>query len=100
MAKPVLEDIFTQCRSLLGDDQVAGGQIFTDTILQPFVASAIRELFRAMRGTEDPFVLSDAYWVLPANTTVLDPATMGLANFDIPEWIEWQLPATEIAVTN
>jgi hypothetical protein len=96
MAKPVLEDIFNQSRSLLGDDTQAGGQIFTDTVLQPHVAMAIRELFRVLRSVEDPFVLQDAYWLLPAEFTVLDPATMGLANFDLPEWIEWQLPGSPI----
>lgn len=100
MAKPQLETVYNHIRSLLGDDQVAGGQIFTDTVLQPHVAAAIRELFRVLRSTEDPFVLADTYWVLPANTTVLDPATMGLPNFDMPEWLEWQLPGTQTAVTN
>lgn len=99
--KPTLQQIMDQSRSLLGDDDLAGGAIFTNQVLQPHVSQATRELFRVLRGTEDPFVLTDAYYLLPTNTSTLDPATAGLLNFNIPEWVEMQIgPSIGIAISN
>lgn len=101
MAKPTMEQVFDQARALLGDDSVAGGTVFTDTVLLPHVGQAVRELFRVLRGTTDPFVLDDGFYMLPPNTEVLDPATAGLTNFATPEFVEWQLGSnTTYSVTN
>ena len=84
----------------MSDDAVPAGEIFTNTILQPAAAQAVREMFRALRGAQDPFVLQDAYYILPANFTTFDPAAAGLANMPEPEFVEWrQAPAT-VAITN
>jgi hypothetical protein len=100
--KPTLEQCYNQSRALMGDDEVAGGQIFTDSALQPHTVQAIRELFRVLRGAQDPFVLADAYFVLPANTSVFDPATAGMFNLPEPEYVSWTtVPAgSPTAITN
>lgn len=98
--KPTLQNIGDQVRALLADTHPAGGSIFTSTVLQPHIAASVRELFRVLRGTEDPFVLTEAYWLLPPNTGVVDPATAGLPNLNIPEWVGWQLAGTPYNISN
>ena len=98
--KPTLEQCYSQSRSLLGDDEVSGGQIFVDSVLQPHTTQAIRELFRVLRGAQDPFVLVENYFVLPANVAVFDPATAGILNIPEPEFVEWVLSPPPTAITN
>lgn len=87
MAKPTIQQIADQARALLGDDQIPGGEIFSNNVLMPHIAQATRELFRVLRGAQDPFVLQDAYYTLPPFTSVLDPITAGLVGFAEPEFI-------------
>lgn len=98
--KPTLSSSYSQARSLLGDDEIQGGEIFTDTVLLPHASQAIRELFRVLRGAQDPFVLVENYFVLPANVSVFDPATAGITNIPEPEFVEWILSPPPIAITN
>lgn len=83
----------------MGDDEVTGGQIFINSVLQPHTTQAIRELFRVLRGAQDPFVLVENYFVLPANTSVFDPATAGILNIPEPEFVEWVLAPVPTAIT-
>jgi hypothetical protein len=89
-----------QARARLGDDDVLGGEIFTNSVLLPHAQQAVRELWRVLRGAQDPFVLADAYYILPANVSVLDPATAGLNDFPEPEAVEWATAGTPIAITS
>ncbi len=98
--RPTLSQVYTQVRATLGDDQVAGGEIFTDTVLQPFALQSIRELWRVLRGAQDPFVLKEGYFVLPAQTAVFDPAIAGMSDMPEPEYVEWQVATTVTPITN
>lgn len=97
--KPTVEAVLNQARSLIGDDEVAGGEIFTDTILLPYFQQAMRELWLVLRGAQDPFVLTEAYVGLPANQAVLDPASVGLLNFAEPEGVKWTTSGAPVAIS-
>lgn len=49
MATPTVQNVKDGARGLLGDDEVAGGQVFTDAVLGPFFASAYRRLYRVLK---------------------------------------------------
>jgi hypothetical protein len=88
MAIPTASNVMDLARSHLGDEAVAGGEIFTNTILLPFVNSATRELFRVMQNIQLPRVKVQVYFNLPANTSILYPSTANIADMGEPEWVE------------
>ena len=99
MAKPTLQLVLDTSRSHLGDDAQQGGQVFTDTLLLPFLGLAYRELFRSMQMTQNPFIRQEAYYLLPANTAVLDPLTAGVTDMAQLEWVEERAAGFAAAIT-
>jgi len=69
----------------LGDTEVPGGQIFTDSILQPSINSAFRTLMDNLRRSDDRTPRRMGFYNLPAYTTSLTPADMGIANMGGPK---------------
>lgn len=100
MAKPIVSDVFNLARLRLGDDQIAGGEIFTDSLLTPFFGMAYRELFRALISGTLPLSLCTQFATLPPNFGVLDPATAGWLDFEGPDMVEWRPTALSFTVTN
>lgn len=100
MSKPLISDVFELSRSRLGDDQVGGGEVFTDPILYPHFAQALRELFRVMRSDQDPYVLREAFWILPVKTGALDPATAGITDLAELEFVQWRPLAAQVTISN
>jgi hypothetical protein len=85
---PLVSQIYSATRSILGDDQVTGGEVFTDLILQPKYQFAYAELYRALQNAQSPFIQREAYFNVPANTGVLLPATAGIENLGQPTLVE------------
>lgn len=56
----------------------------TDTILLPGVQSAVRDLFRVMANYGNPRIIKTEFYPLPAYTSVLSPATAGIADMGEP----------------
>jgi len=69
----------------LGDEQ---GQIFNYQLLEQPFQLAYRELARTLANLAIPRVLTERFYDLPANTSVLDPATVGITDFREPERLE------------
>lgn len=84
MAEPTLTEIYNQTRAVIGDTEVSGGQIYTDSILLPHVQAATRQLWRSLRNLATPRVQRVFYYCLPANTSVFYPATAGITDFASP----------------
>lgn len=76
MSYPTLTNIYDQARAECGDTEVAGGQIYTNTILLPHIQAAVRALWKAFRNTGAKRVLKTLYYTLPANTAVLSPVAV------------------------
>jgi hypothetical protein len=99
MAVPTLAQVFSATRAIIGDDTVAGGEVFTDTILQPHFAKAYRTLYRAMATLGNPKVRREVYYVVPAHTAQLDPSTAGITDFGEPEFLEERGNLTQKTIT-
>ncbi len=99
MAKPTVQNVLDTARSYLGDDAIPGGEWAQDSVLLPFFGLAYRELFRAMQQTQNPFIRQDSYYVLPANTSVLDPAVAGITDLADLEFVEERSAGTIHAIT-
>lgn len=97
---PLVSQVYTATRSVLGDDQLSAGQVFTDTILQPKYTAAYAELFRALQGSSNPRVNQEAYYNVPINTGYLDPATAGISSLGEITLIEERGSVTSWAISN
>jgi len=84
MAFPTLENVYDAIRMKLGDDEVSGGQIYTNTRLLGSVQHAVRDLFRVMAKVGNPRVIKNVYYNLPAYTSVLRPSTAGISDMGDP----------------
>ncbi len=99
MAIPTLQQTLDAARSHLGDDTVAGGEVFTNTKLQEHFAKAYRVLYRAMSSVGNRKVYREVYHVIPANTNFLDPSTAGITDFGEPYFLEERGDLTTKAIT-
>jgi hypothetical protein len=90
------QNIMDDSRALLAD---VSGQIFDNTKLLPFVGMAYREAFRAMEAVARPSINREAFYDLPAHTSVLSPSTAGIEDMDEPILVEERGTITSVAVT-
>ncbi len=97
---PTVAQIFSAARGTLGDTQIAAGEVFTDAILSPHFAVAYAELWRALQNVQSPLVQREAYWNVPANTGVVAPSTMFIANLGEPLIVEERGGMTSWNVSN
>ncbi len=78
--RPTVQQVYDAARSVLGDTQTAGGEVYTNTILQPKYQYAYSELFRAMQSAQNPRVTQETYYDVPIYTSYLDPSTANIEN--------------------
>ena len=97
---PTVQNVKDAARRFLGDSEVSGGQVFTDTVLQPFVAQANAEMFRVLDDWEVQRVERNLYYNLPAYQTVFYPAQAKHANFGEPIAVRTRQPKTTVAISN
>ena len=99
MSFPTALNVFDLCRSNLGDEAVSGGELYTNTLLLPFLNAANREMFRVLESLQLPRVKTYAYYNLPANTGVLYPATASITDLHEPETVSVRSIAGTYIVT-
>lgn len=88
MPTPTLQQIYDAARGYLHDDQVSGGEVWTNTALQVHFNEAYRRMWRAMGNSGSKRVQKIVELNLPAVTTVLIPSTYQIMDFSEPELIE------------
>jgi hypothetical protein len=96
---PQITDVFDGVRSIIDDNLIAGGEVFTNDILQRPFALAYRELYDAMLANGVKYVEQLAYYSLPAYTTMLSPAQIGITNFGEPVRLRERGATADIAIT-
>ena len=99
MSFPTVTEIYGQARATLADVEVSGGQIYTDTVLLPFVQEAVRRLKSVMKNVSDAMVIKTFYYILPANTSVLAPSTAGINDLTQPIYVEERGDLTTVNVS-
>lgn len=76
-----LQNVFDQARAILFDIQVAGGEVFTNTLLQPYFNESWRTVWSRLSGASRK-VRKQTYILLPPYTTVCDPTNYGVQDIN------------------
>jgi len=95
-----VENVYDAVRGIMGDTQVPGGEIYTDTLLQTHYQAAYSEMYRAAQSAQYPLVRRESYYNLPANTGYLNPATAFIYNLGQPESVEARINVTAWSVSS
>jgi len=93
------QNVFDASRGFLNDTAVTGGEIFTNTALQPYFAETYRKMFNCLMGSSKR-VQRVVYLNFPALTTVLNPATYNIPDMAEPEMVEERPAQASIAITS
>ena len=96
---PQVQDVFNAARFHLGDTATPSGQIFTNNYLQGFWPNAYGAGFRILERNSSKLLRVTKYFNVPANTSYITPAGMGLLNMGKPEHIWDRLPAQTFNAT-
>ena len=72
MPYPTASEICDQVRAILADQDVAGGNIYTNAKLLPNVQRASRDVWRALVNIQAPLIVRMRYAIVRANTVSLD----------------------------
>ena len=83
-AYPTKQQVLELTRSLLGDVRQSGGKLYSDSILDLPVQTAVRSAYRVLRNLGDFRIIRVGYLKLPAKQTVLIPQSAGLPDFFAP----------------
>ncbi len=81
MAFPTVANCNTAAQSRVAD---ISGDTHTAAYLLPGIQGAVRDLFREMIVYGNPRVIKSVYYPVPANTSVLHPATAGISDMGEP----------------
>ncbi len=81
MAFPTASECYTAMRARAAD---IDGDIFTDAVCLSGVQAAVRDLFRAMANSANPRIMKTVFYPVPANTSILSPATAGINDMGEP----------------
>jgi len=84
---PQVIDVFELARVHLGDTAVPGGQIAQATLLQRYWPNAWNSLYRYLDRNNNKRLRRTQYYNVPANTSNLLPADIGISNMGRPESI-------------
>ena len=83
---PTGEQIADEMRkTYLGELEIPGGQLYIDANIQNAIGTAVRLLYDQLMRIDDRKVRRTAYYNLPAYTTYLTPADMGIDNMGAPK---------------
>ena len=92
-------DLTPLVRNLLGDTDVSGGDLFTDTEIHPSFVSAWDELMSLMAADQIPTAKRIWYHILPAYTTILYPSQAGITDLDSLVNLRERPAVTQIGLT-
>ncbi len=82
---PTLGQVYVRARNLIGDTEIPTGQIWDDSKLSEFAASAYTTMFRVLAEHANHRLRRVAYYNVPANQSYLSPAQMGVSNLGEPK---------------
>ena len=78
---PTVQQAYSRARLHLGDER---DQVYHNEVLEPDLDTAYGEMFSVLDLYNNKKTQREAHFDLPARTTFLDPATLGLSNFGEP----------------
>jgi hypothetical protein len=81
---PLRSDVSQAVRYLLGDTEVAAGQLYTDAFQAPLLNLAYQDMFQRLYGVGADRIQAEGYYLLPAYTPIFTPSLAGMSNFGGP----------------
>lgn len=80
--------VFNAVRKFLGDTEVTGGQIYTDSFLWEFLDLAYQRLYGDLARLSVQAVQGEGYYLLPAYTNRFHPGQANLPNVDSIDYLQ------------
>ena len=93
---PTVQQAYSRARLHLGDEK---DQIYHNEVLEPDLDTAYGEMFAVLDLYNNKKTQREAHFDLPARTTYLDPATVGLSNFGEPIDLRERTVADSFTIT-
>lgn len=90
---PLRSDVSNSVRYLLGDTEVAGGQVYTDAFQAPLLNLRYQEMYQRLYGVGAERVQAEGYYLLPPYTPIFTPSLAGMTNFGGPNEV-WERGGT------
>ncbi len=91
--------VLAGARQYLGDTEVEAGEVYTDAKLTPFYQTAYGEIISKLVSIGASDIILTGHYNLPARTSYLTPAQIGISDMDEPVHM-WERGAlTKAAVT-
>lgn len=100
MAIGTVSNLYDSVRALLGDTDIPGGDVFTDSVIQLMFESAWTELIAMANEDQIPMEKRVWYHNLPASTGVLFPVQLAATDFGYPVFLEERIPSISKTITD
>lgn len=98
--RPKVYEVFEQARALADDDEFNfGGTVFQNDKLMPHYRRAYRDYFRSARKHDIPQATARAFLVVPPSTSLVDPVSHGISNFNAPQKVQIRPSSDPIQAT-
>lgn len=97
---PTAADVYANARQKLGDDEVSGGDLYTDAYLLGPLQEAVNTMFRALENADSPLLERKTYYMLPARQQYLDFTTAGVSAFSALLTVQAKAVTTSGSVTS
>lgn len=97
---PTMLTVADEIRSILADERVSGGQLYSTEVLTKHIQAATREAFKLLRSVGNVHISRTKYVKLPANQMVLIPRAVGIDDMVAPIAVAWRSPVTYLTVSN
>lgn len=99
MAVPTVQAVKDRARYHLADTEVAGGELFIDTLLQPHVEEAHSLIYQVLSAYDLSFFDQEFHWNIPANWAVLAPSLAHVLNVGEIQEVRERSVEQELAVS-
>ena len=98
---PTLQQVFDSARVKLGDNEVSGGQVYTNAYFRNnlLIDDVYQELVSSLAVVDNRLTLAHLHFVLPIHTSYFDPVEAGITNFGEPEAVYERTVRNEYTVT-
>jgi len=97
---PTVGQVLDRARTFLGDDDVVGGQDFTNGLLTPHYQSAYDDMFRILVNLQSVKTQTEAFVNLPAFQMVLNPTQAGITDLGTILGVEERGSVNQLNVVN
>lgn len=96
---PTALNVFDKCREVLGDTEVAGGQIWTNTRLLPALSLSHQKLYSELAKVNSDLLSREAFYLVSAYQQVFTLVQAGLSSVEEVSQLWSRVPSHTLSVT-